>query len=795
MATRSERDASFGAHLRRLRIAAGLTQEALAERAELSLNAISALERGERRHPYPRTVQVLAGALGLADAERAALVASIARRPAAITHAPVTQTPLPDPVTSLVGRQEEVAKGVQLILQGNVRMLTLTGPGGVGKSRLALRIASELDAAFADGVAFVPLASVKDPALVIPAIAQGVGLLGPPGTGRRELLVRHLGSRHLLLVLDNVEQVVEASAELADLLVMCPHLTMLVTSRISLRVDGEHLFPVPPLPVHAPGAGSSWPDPTGAPAVRLFVQRAQAVRSGFALSPENSDAVADICIRLDGIPLAIELAAAWIRVLSPQAILGNLGRRLDLLTGGGRDRPERLQTMRAAIEWSYDHLPPAGQRVFRRLAVCSGGCELEAAAAIVQFEDELEPAGLVEARTRQPRSPGDVSFLSSLATLVDHSLALLTDGPAGESRIGMLETIREFGIERLEEAEEAKAVRKVHAHHFLAIASKARQGLEGPYRRASHARVQREIDNLRAALAWFLETGDAEGAQRLASEMARFWTNSGSIAEGRAWMAQVLSLTGASSAQTRFDALYWMSILALLQEEFGEAAGWAEASLDLARAHDNPLGAGMALVHLGEIIGHEDPDRAGELIEEGLRLFEPLDAPFRMATAYRQLGELAHRRGDFAQAAQHHTTALRIWTEIDHPWGVPISLRSLGEAALESGDLLSAHTAFRQSLERWRDLGERLPISDCLSGLARVALASGQEDTAILLLSAQDRLDRDMGYVQSRDLRVDLKERARLVAGADRFDDIWQRGQLRSPDAVLDEALALPPPA
>jgi len=580
-------------------------------------------------------------------------------------------------------------------------------------------------------------------------------------------------------VLDNFEQVIGAAPVVGDLLATCPRLKLLVTSRIPLHVDGEQEFPVRPLPLPQSNGHTRapvLPELAETPAVALFVQRAQAVRPEFTLTPANTGAVTELCARLDGLPLAIELAAAWSRLLSPQAMLEHQNNRLSLLTGGGPDRPERLQTMRGAIDWSFDHLKGPQQALFRRLSVCVDGCSLAAAAAVATLA-----AGA-----------GAPNFLDDAMALVDHSLVQRDESADGDVRIGMLETIREYGYERLVEAGEVDAARDAHASWFVTFATESAAQLDTAQRGSAHVRVQGELDNLNAALTWLHERGQAEEAQRLASVLARFWIGFGSMSEGRAWLDRVLAMPGSSTPAVRFETLYWASILASLQEALPRAIELGEAALALAHETGNRLGTSMALAHLGDVVGYTDLNRARGMVEQSLEIARDLKDPFREATALRQLGLNAYYIGNYDLAEDRHATALAIWRKLNHPWGVPITLRSLAETALAQGDLERAREQYRDSLNRWRVLGERINISDCLTGLARVSLMSGDGEHAVLLLGAQHVLDRSMGYVHTRTVHTGLIEDARAAVTADVFDEMWAYGESLPLEGVVDTAMTTP---
>jgi len=551
----ASRTATFGALLRQYRLQAGLSQETLAERARLSASAIAALERGRRNAPYPGTLTLLAEALDLAPAERAALVEASRRAPVAgapplaPASAPAAVpalviAPLPTPPTALIGRERAQAEVVHLLRPGAARLVTLTGPGGVGKSRLALAVADALRDAYPDGVAFVDVAPIRDPTLVPATIARALGLNAATGSTIQPLAER-LREERLLLVLDNVEQVVDAAPLLADLVAACPHLALLVTSRTALRVRAEQRFAAPPLTL--PTTGQSLEDVMSSMAVRLFVARARAVRPEFRLDADNAWAVAEICRRVDGLPLAIELAAARVGLLPPPALLQRLTHRLTALAVGARDLPDRQRTLRAAIDWSYDLLPEMERTLFRRLAVFVGGCAHDAVAEICTHGLTLDP-------------------LDGVAALVEQSLLRQEDN-AGEPRVGMLETIREYAWERLVGEGEEDATRRAHALYYLALAEAAEPALHDPAAGAWLARLEREHDNLRAALDWAWERDELTLALRLTGALWWFWHIRGHLGEGRGWLERLLAAdaagSGSAPAAVRAKALVgagWPSI-------------------------------------------------------------------------------------------------------------------------------------------------------------------------------------------------------------------------------------------
>ena len=524
---------------------------------------------------------------------------------------------LPVQPTPLIGREQEVTVVRELLGREEVRLVTLTGPGGMGKTRLGLQVAAELSDLFADGVFFVDLAPSAILHLVLSTIAQTLGIREVAGQSPLERLKEELQQKQMLLLLDNFEQVRERSVQVADLLSVCPKLKMLVTSREVLHVRAEHEFAVPPLAL---------PDPRHLPdlaalsqyaAVALFLQRAQAVKPDFQITNANARAIAEICARLDGLPLAIELAASRVKLLPPQALLARLSQLLQVLTSAAPDVPARQQTLRNTIAWSYDLLTTEEQRLFRRLSVFGGGCTLEALEAICASLGEGD---------------GIVPVLDGVASLIDKSLLQQTEQEGEMPRFVMLETIREYGLECLTASGEMELTRRAHAAYFLRLAEEMAPKLVGPQQAAWLGRLEREHDNLRAAMEWLLEREEAEMALRLGGALWGFWGIRNHANEGRQWMERTLSSRGQVRASVRAKALIGLGVLVFfLQGDYDRAQELCRESLALFREVGDKPGIAMSLSELGMIeLWRSNYAAACSLAEEALTLWRELGAKNNM---------------------------------------------------------------------------------------------------------------------------------------------------------------------
>ena len=638
-------------------------------------------------------------------------------------------TNLPSQPTPLVDRDKELETLSKLLLQESVRLVTLSGTGGTGKTRLAIELAARVMDEFPSGTFLVNLAQVIDPTLVVAAIVSTLGIIENPGKPIEQTLYDFLRTKRMLLLLDNFEQVIAAAPVVASLLSECPRLKILVTSREPLRVRGEHELALPPLAVPNLAHMPKFEELLLCAAVVLFAQRAQAVRPDFSVTAENAMIVAEICSRLDGLPLALELAAARARVLSPRAILLRLQNRLELLHAGARDLPTRQQTLRNTIAWSYDLLDDQDKRFFACLSVFSGSFSLKAAEEICG---------------KSGHAPED--FLDQLTRLVEKSL-LLSGQVEGETRFTMLATLREFAHESLVSSGASISMEERFADFYLALAEEAEHKLKGREQGDWLARLEHEHDNLRAALQWTIEHKELHLSLRFASSLWYFWYIRGYWTEGRLWLTRVLSLPGVDMDPLRAKALRAAGVLASAQDDFSAAQGYLNESLTSFREEGNHEEEALALNSLGlTMIEHGELLSGEEHLDQSLALMKHSRNKWGTALVLNNLGVCARAKGENDKAIEFHKQSLQLFRELEDKRHTARMLINLGINSSDKAMYDEAHRLLNESLSISRELGEKVGIAESLFCLGRVARSVQDYNTAQLNLSESLALSAELGY-------------------------------------------------
>jgi non-specific serine/threonine protein kinase len=709
-------------------------------------------------------------------------------------------TGFPTPLTSLVGRDRELNLAHTLLNRPNVRLLTITGPGGIGKTRLALQLAANVVGDYDDGLLFVELASVREPDLVALTIAQTIGVSESGFRTALDAIAKELRDAHALLVLDNFEHLLDATAVISALLRSCPHLNIIVTSRVLLRLAGEHTIPLPPLALPEINAARSFIDLVGAEAVRLFDDRARAVVPTFTLDETTAPIVAEICRRLDGLPLAIELAASRVRHMPLSLLLERLSHRLPLLTGGSRDHPTRLQTMRSAIAWSHDLLGDSERLLFRRLARYVDGFTLEAAEYVVTGVQASAKQEDNASSDRTHRDDHSAATVNGLSLLIDMSLLQIKEGEH-EPRFSMLETIREFAEEQLNAEDETTLMADAHAAWCQALADRCAWALFLPDGDLLFRRLEADHANMRVALTWLDHRENLDALVCLVAGLSDFWYAHSHYWEGRIWFERVLKMSGSGTVNARI--LIGFARLLSFQGDMNRAEEMLVAGIEAARKDGDAITMSGGLLRRGWNCGRSGAFQEAEALlaaalHEGKRVDDPHIAAAITGMAMANLGLVARWRGDLEAARRWHEQSIEVCREHAYTMGVIRSLSDVGSVARDAGDYVAAAEAYRECLALIGDRGDLRVAGDVLEGAGVIAVMWGQPERAARLLGTSQALRDQFGITIDDPIDHAASEQAnsslRAALGDERFEAAYQTGRTLSVAQAREDVTALTPP-